>query len=83
MRYLNRIRPLYFFLAFILGILYVYLLEPSMKFVNKHPTPDNAGKIVYHDKNSETDICYVYDMVKLDCPSDKNTIKQQPIGVSD
>ena len=82
MKYLNNIRPFYFFFAFMLGILYVYLIEPGMKYINHHPAPENAGHTIYHDKNGE---CYVYDMEKVDCPTtttDKS-IKQQPIVVTE
>lgn len=83
MKYLNRIRPLYFFFAFILGILYVYLVEPGMKYVNKHPTPENAGKIIYRETKGTNDICYVYDMEKIDCPQNKSAIRQQPIVLNE
>ena len=79
MKYLNNIRPFYFFFAFVLGIIYVYLIEPGMKYINKHPTPENVNQIIYRGDNGE---CYVYDMEKVDCPKDRS-IKQQPIVVTE
>ncbi len=79
MKYLNNIRPFYFFFAFVLGIIYVYLIEPGMKYINKHPTPENASQIIYRGEKGE---CYVYDMEKVDCPEAKS-IKQQPIVVTE
>lgn len=67
MRYLNKIRPFYFFLAFGLGILYIYMVNPGPKIVVKHPTPDNAGVLVYRDKAGN---CYKYDKELVTCPAD-------------
>lgn len=55
----------FFLMAFSLGILYVYLNKPPHTVVIKHPTPENAGKIVYKDKS---DNCFIYDMNKVKCP---------------
>ena len=83
MKYLNRIRPFYFFFAFILGILYVYLIQPGIKYIIQHPTPENAGQITYQsvkndNKNNE---CFVYRANKVECPDDKSLINQHPISV--
>ena len=80
MQYLNRIRPFYFFISFVLGIIYVYLLEPSVKYVNKHPTPQNVGKIIYKQATGD---CFIYKLVMLDCPNDKSGTNLQPITVND
>jgi len=60
------------------GIIYVYLLEPGMKYIIKHPTPENAGKIIYKTKSND---CFVYKLHMLDCPADKAAINSQPISV--
>jgi hypothetical protein len=62
----NKIIPLYFFIGFAIGILYVYLNQPRTKIIIKHPTPDNAGKIVYMDKSEN---CYKYLAEEIKCPS--------------
>ncbi len=79
MKYLNRIRPFYFFFAFVLGIVYIYLIDPSPKYVTKHPTPENAGNIIYKENKG----CFIYKLVMLDCPNDKSGINNQPITVED
>jgi len=65
-----------FLIAFAVGIMYVYTVNPPQKVVLKYPNPYNAGKIVYRDA---TNTCFVFDAVKVLCPSDKSKIKQQPI----
>lgn len=78
MQYLNRLRPFYFFFAFILGIVYVYLVQPSMRYITKHPTPENAGHIVYQEKDGT---CFIYQAVEIPCPEDKTLISSHPITV--
>jgi len=73
---LKRIKPLYFFLSFAIGLLVVYIFHPAPSVVVKFPSPYNAGKITYEGKH---DSCYVYQANKVDCPEDKKTIKSQPL----
>lgn len=72
----DKIQPLYFFIAFAVGILYCYISSPKPKLIMKFPSPYNAGKVVYSDK---ADNCYKYKADKVDCPIDKSVIKDQPI----
>lgn len=65
-----------FFVAFAIGMVYVYMNVPPIKEVVKYPTPYNAGTIVYKDS---ADTCYVFDAAKLECPTDVRKIKKQPI----
>jgi len=70
------IDPFWFILSLGVGLLYVYLTTRSPEVVIKYPTPENAGKIVYHDSN---DVCYKYRAEKVACPVDKSKVKQFPI----
>jgi hypothetical protein len=74
--FFDKIRPLYFFLAFAVGILYCYIVSPKPQLIMKFPSPYNAGKITYTDK---ADNCYKYKADKVDCPTDASIIKDQPI----
>jgi len=74
--FFDKIRPLYFFLAFAIGILYCYIVSPKPQLIMKFPSPYNAGKITYTDK---ADNCYKYKADKVDCPTDPSVIKDQPI----
>lgn len=70
------INPYYFFISFVLGMFFVYILAPSPQVIMKFPTPYNAGKVMYKDKN---DTCYVFKAEIKECPMDKSLIKSQPI----
>jgi hypothetical protein len=80
MRYLNKLRPIYFFGAFLLGILYIYLLQPGLRYITKHPAPENASKIIYTESANK---CFVYKLQPVECPIDTKSINNQPIGVKE
>ena len=65
-----------FFIAFAIGMMYVYLSAPPLKVVITYPTPYNAGNVMYKDP---ADTCYVFDATRLECPKDATKIKEQPI----
>lgn len=94
MQYLNKLRPIYFFGAFLLGILYIYLLQPGLRYISRHPTPENAGKIIYTigtgflaqsqgTAGANSGQCFTYKLIPMDCPQDKNAINNQPIVVKE
>lgn len=60
-------RWIWFLMSFSAGILYVYLVRPSVPMVVKYPTPINAGKIVYKDSSGK---CYVYEVKPVACSPD-------------
>jgi hypothetical protein len=72
------INPLYFLVAFAIGILYTYLSTPPIVTVVKYPTPDNAGQITYRD---QAGVCYRYRVVSTACPANPHLIYRPPIGV--
>lgn len=67
------IDPLYFLIALCIGLFYTYITAPNPQIVIKYPTPFNAGKVTYVDQN---DVCYKYQIKKVQCPNDKTKIKQ-------
>lgn len=75
MEFFSKIRPLYFFLAFAIGLLCVYVVTPPPKVVMKFPSPYNVDHTVYKDANDQ---CYKYKAEKSECPRDKTLIKPQP-----
>lgn len=79
MQYLNKIHTLAFLLSFAIGMFFVYTLQPETKIIIRHPTPDNAGKTIYHDKSEN---CYKYLATEIDCPSDKSLIMDHPLILS-
>lgn len=56
----------YFMISFLIGLLFVYLFSEKPKLVYQHPTPENAGKIIYMDDNGA---CYKYTSEKITCPN--------------
>lgn len=59
-----RMNWLSFFLAFVLGIFYVYISSPPIRNVIKYPTPYNANKIVYMNHDNQ---CYKYNADEVKC----------------
>lgn len=66
------IEPIYFFIAFFIGMLITYVTAPIPKVIIKYPTPENAGKIIYRDN---ADVCYKYKAKEVNCPLDKSKIR--------
>lgn len=77
---LNKIHPLYFIIAFAVGLMYCYLTHPKPEIVVKFPSPYNAGQVIY---KGEDDSCFKYHADKVACPLDKGLIKPQPVHGSD
>lgn len=63
-----------FWLALALGMLVAYTLAPTPRLIYKYPTPENAGKVTYADKNG---VCYRYRAVPVSCPADSSNV--QPV----
>lgn len=71
-----RFSLLAFSVAFVIGMMYVYITAPPLKYVVTYPTPYNSGSIVYKDAAKT---CFVFDATQTECPSDRSKIKKQPI----
>jgi hypothetical protein len=70
------IRPLWFFGALAIGLLVCYLFTPAQEVIVKFPSPYNAGRVVYKDKD---DGCFVYSADQVPCPADGAGVRPQPI----
>ena len=77
------IEPFYFIVtfAFVIFLSYIFIYTPKIMFyytkiVIKYPTPQNAGKITYIDDGG---VCYRYKALEVECPKDKNIIKNIPL----
>lgn len=68
-----------FFIAFAIGISYVYFMVPTPNVVIKYPNPYNSGKLIYKD---DSENCYKYKAEKVTCPKDKHLITPQPISAA-
>ena len=72
----GHIRPLYFFAAFAVGLLFCYLTTPAPEVVVKFPSPFNANQVVYKDKS---DGCFMIGAEHVPCPRDRSLVRPQPI----
>jgi hypothetical protein len=72
----GRLRPVYFFAAFAVGLLFCYLVTPPPEIVVKFPSPFNAGRVTYQDRAQN---CFQFDASKVSCPKDRGLVKPQPI----
>jgi hypothetical protein len=59
-----RINWFSFVIAFLLGIIYVYISSPPTRNIIKYPTPYNANKIVYKNLDNQ---CYKYNAEEVKC----------------
>lgn len=75
---LGRLRPLWFFSAFVIGLLFCFVLAPKQRVVVKFPSPYNAGRIVYRDTS---DSCFKINADEVTCP--KEGVLPQPLSLED
>jgi hypothetical protein len=63
-------------LSFAFGIFIVYILKPAPIVIIKHPNVENAGKIIYKDRNGS---CFVYETKEVDCNANEARIRAFPL----
>jgi hypothetical protein len=76
--FFSKLNPYAFLLALGVGLLYCYITLPPKKIIIKHPTPENAGKVVYHDEDNN---CFKYKAEEIQCPTDDNNVKNHPLNI--
>lgn len=76
MKFFKKLNCVAFIIAFAIGIFMCYINQVEQIVLIKHPTPDNAGKVIYHDKNQN---CFKYLAEEVVCPEDKSKILNHPI----
>ena len=57
-----------FIISLSIGLLYVYLLNPSPNIIYVYPTPENVNKVEYKDK---ADTCFSFDALEVSCSNNK------------
>jgi hypothetical protein len=62
----------------VVGFVFLRLFAIDKPIFYKWPSPDNAGKVSYKDKNG---ICYQYLAEEVDCAANKARIKPYPLQV--
>lgn len=67
-----------FVITFIISLVIVFFMHPQPTVIYRFPNPDNAGKLIYQDKNKN---CYKYEANQVKCPSDPNLILEHPLRI--
>ena len=65
-----------FLISLALGLLVLYIYQPSPTTIYVYPTPDNKDKIQYRDKANN---CFKFNSVKIKCPANSNNIHTIPM----
>jgi hypothetical protein len=67
-----------FFLSFMVGLVFIYIIEPGTKTVLMYPTPSTVGKVFMKDSANN---CFQYVQTLMSCPSDKSKISDIPVQI--
>jgi hypothetical protein len=76
---MNLLASIQFFpmlISFAVGIFIVYVLKPSPLIILKYPNLENAGKLIYRDRNGT---CFIYETNEVDCNKNEKRIKPFPL----
>jgi hypothetical protein len=74
---LRHIKLFPLFMGIVIGVIAILMIKPEKSVVYKYPTPENAGKIVYKDKNG---VCYKYSSKEVSCDSNESKLKDFPLN---
>ena len=67
-----------FIFSFIVGLLFIYIVEPGTKTVLMYPTPSTVGNVYIKDSANN---CFQYVQKLMACPSDKSKISNIPVQI--
>jgi hypothetical protein len=65
-----------FLISLAIGLLIVYIFNPTPTVIYVYPTPYNIDKLQYKDNANN---CYVFSSQEVKCPDDKSLINEIPI----
>ena len=65
-----------FLISLAVGVLFVYLYQPTPTIIYVYPTPENVKSLLFKDK---ADNCFRFKANELQCPNDKSKIESIPI----
>jgi len=74
---LKHIRLVPLIVGIVIGIIGIYFVKPEHSIIYKYPTPENAGKLTYKDKNG---LCYKYTSKEVNCDANESRLKDYPIS---
>jgi hypothetical protein len=73
---LNYVSIPVFFISFLIGLFFVYILGPQLKTIYIYPSPENVDKILFKDKANN---CFDFEQEYVNCPQDESLISSIPI----
>jgi hypothetical protein len=76
MVFFEKLQLLPLLLGLFIGMFFVYILKPTASVIYKYPTMDNAGKVVYQDRNG---VCFKYHADTVDCDKNEGRIVAFPL----
>ncbi len=74
---LKHIKIIPLIIGLVIGVVGIMVIKPIQNITYKYPNPENAGKIIYKDKNGT---CYVYNAKEVDCDKNESRLKDYPIS---
>lgn len=74
--FFDRLKFFPFLFGLSLGLFVVYVIKPAAIVVMQYPNMDNAGKLVYRDRNGT---CFKYEIEERNCDADEDKIKPYPL----
>lgn len=74
---LKHVKLVPFLVGVITGVIAVICIKPQQNVIFKYPNSENAGKVVYKDKNG---ICYKYTAKDVDCDKNEARLKDYPLN---
>lgn len=65
-----------FVISFLLGLFFVYFIQPGKKTILMYPTPSTIGNVYIRDHANN---CFQYQQQIVKCPSDTSKISTIPV----
>lgn len=76
MKIISKIQFFPLLISFAFGIFIVYILKPAPIIIMKYPNLENAGKLIYKDRNGT---CFIYETKEVDCNKNESRIRPFPL----
>jgi hypothetical protein len=65
-----------FLISLAVGVLLVYVYQPTPTIIYVYPTPDNVDKLLFKDKAEN---CFRFEANEVKCPTDASQISTVPV----
>jgi len=65
-----------FLISLAIGLMLIYMFNPTPTVIYVYPTPENINQLQYRDNANN---CYEFEATEIKCPNDKSIINSIPI----